>query len=183
MGTWRWTLLSVSDSLWPVDCTVQGILQARVLEWAAFPFSRGSSRPRDCTQVSHIAGGFFTSWATREGLDNHLRPWSSLLLTLQLHCCYLGFFHLKSFKLWDSWSVEILGHSQTVPLSKAVSLPPTCRLARPFLRSSLSFRILLKMARSSQYGWLFWNFPTISSVSITSIGMKCYGRADKLTRC
>ena len=41
--------------------TVHGILQARILEWVAFPFSMGSSQPRDQTQVSHIAGGFFTS--------------------------------------------------------------------------------------------------------------------------
>ena len=53
----------VSNSL---RYTVHGILQARILEWVAFPFSRGSSQPRDQTQVSHIAGGFFTSWATRE---------------------------------------------------------------------------------------------------------------------
>ena len=44
----------------PKDYTVHGILQARILEWAAFPFSRGSSQPRDQTQVSRIAGGFFT---------------------------------------------------------------------------------------------------------------------------
>ena len=50
----------------PVDYTVHGILQARILEWVSFPFSRGSSQLRDRTQVSHIAGGFFTSWATRE---------------------------------------------------------------------------------------------------------------------
>ena len=43
------------------DSSVQGILQARILEWAAFPFSRGSSQPRDRTQVSRIVGGFFTS--------------------------------------------------------------------------------------------------------------------------
>ena len=40
---------------------VHGILQARILEWVAFPFSRGSSQPRDQTQVSHIVGRFFTS--------------------------------------------------------------------------------------------------------------------------
>ncbi|CAI9170332.1 unnamed protein product [Rangifer tarandus platyrhynchus] len=45
----------------PTDYTVQGILQARILEWVAFPFSRGSSQPWDRTQVSCIAGGFFTS--------------------------------------------------------------------------------------------------------------------------
>ena len=43
-----------------------GILQARILEWVAMPSSRGSSHPRDWTQVSHIAGGFFTIWATRK---------------------------------------------------------------------------------------------------------------------
>ena len=50
----------------PMDYTVHGILQARILEWVAFPFSRVSSQPRDQTQVSHILDGFFTSSATRE---------------------------------------------------------------------------------------------------------------------
>ena len=54
-----------------MDCSlpgssVHGILQARILEWVAFPSSRGSSQPRDQTQVYHIVGRFFTSWATRE---------------------------------------------------------------------------------------------------------------------
>ena len=40
----------------------------RILEWVAFPFSRGSSWPRNRTEVSCIAGGFFTRWATREAL-------------------------------------------------------------------------------------------------------------------
>ena len=40
------------------------ILQARILEWVAFPFSRGSSQPRNRTQVSRTASRFFTSWAT-----------------------------------------------------------------------------------------------------------------------
>ena len=42
------------------------ILQARIMEWVAMPFSRGYSPSRDGTQVSCIAGGFFTSWTTRE---------------------------------------------------------------------------------------------------------------------
>ena len=50
----------------PMDYTVHGILQARILEWVTIPFSRGSSQPRYRTQVSHIAGGFITSWVTRE---------------------------------------------------------------------------------------------------------------------
>ena len=44
-----------------MDYTVHGVLQARILEWVAVPFSRGSSQPGDQTLVSHIAGGFFTS--------------------------------------------------------------------------------------------------------------------------
>ena len=56
--------LVVSNSLQPH--TVHGIFQARILEWIAFPFSRGSSQPSVQTQVSHIVGRFFTSWTTRE---------------------------------------------------------------------------------------------------------------------
>ena len=52
----------------PMDYTVHGILQDRILVWMSFTFSRVSSQPRDRTQVSHIAGGFFTSWATRVAL-------------------------------------------------------------------------------------------------------------------
>ena len=52
----------------PMDYTVHGILQARILKWVAFPFSRGSSQLRDQTQVSHTESGFFTSWTIREVL-------------------------------------------------------------------------------------------------------------------
>ena len=59
--------------------TVHGILQARILEWVGFPFSRGSSQPRDLTQASCIAGRFFTSWATRKAQEY----WSGSLSLLQ----------------------------------------------------------------------------------------------------
>ena len=52
-----------------MDYTVHGILQARILDLVAILFSRVSFQPRDWTQVSSIAGGFFTSWATREDLQ------------------------------------------------------------------------------------------------------------------
>ena len=57
----------------PMDCSlpgfsIHGILQTRIQEWVASLSSRGSSQPRDWTQVSHIAGRFFTVWATREDL-------------------------------------------------------------------------------------------------------------------
>ena len=53
----------------PVDhnlpsSSVRGILRARILEWVAIPFSRGSSQPRKGTGVSCVAGRFFTVWAT-----------------------------------------------------------------------------------------------------------------------
>ena len=62
------------SALWdPMDCSLpgfslHGILQARVLEWVAISFSRGSSWPRDRTQVSRIPGRRFNLWATREAL-------------------------------------------------------------------------------------------------------------------
>ena len=52
-----------------MDYTVHGILQARILESVAIPFSYGSSQPRDQTQVSCIAGRFFTSRVTREAQE------------------------------------------------------------------------------------------------------------------
>ena len=60
----------MSDSLWSMDrsppgSSVHRISQATLLKWVAFPFSRGSSRPRDRTWVSCITRRFFTVWATR----------------------------------------------------------------------------------------------------------------------
>ena len=63
----------------PMDYTVHGILQARILEWVAIPFSRGSSQARDRTQVSRIAGGFFTSWAMRGTHGSFQEPWGNQL--------------------------------------------------------------------------------------------------------
>ena len=64
--SWKWKLPShvgLFGTTWTIYI-VHGILQSRILEWVVFPFSRGSSQPRDRTQVSHTAGRFFTSWAT-----------------------------------------------------------------------------------------------------------------------
>ena len=81
-GTWeaqfnsKWSEVSEVAHSCPTLCNpmgysltgfaVHGIFQARVLEWVAISFSRGSSRPRDQTQVSCITGRHFTLWATRE---------------------------------------------------------------------------------------------------------------------
>ena len=82
-----------------MDCSlpgssVHGIMQARILKWIAIFFSRGSSWPRNQTQVSCIAGRFFTNWATREeslcclkleGLDKEILDTILPLLKLQAH--------------------------------------------------------------------------------------------------
>ena len=84
VGLWWWVACSMtcalcvcvsclvmSDSLWPYGLEparslYPWIFQARILEWVAISFSRGSSWPKAQTQVSHIAGKFFTVWATRD---------------------------------------------------------------------------------------------------------------------
>ena len=74
----------------PKNYTVHGILQARILEWVAFPFSKRYSQPRDRTQVSCIAGGFFISWATREALPclaptmKEGKAWRMIMLNVQI---------------------------------------------------------------------------------------------------
>ena len=79
---------AASNSLWPVDCcppgsSIRGIPQVRILQWVAISFSRGSSQPRDQTQVSCIAGGFFTIWTNREVIHTHTHththPWITVL--------------------------------------------------------------------------------------------------------
>ena len=84
---WKWSCSVVSDSLRPMGCSpqsssVHGILQARILEWVAISFSRGSSRPRGRTQVSHIAGRRFNLCATREAKMSK----KALLLSFSAHC-------------------------------------------------------------------------------------------------
>ena len=63
------TLWDPMDS-YPPGFSIHGIFQAWKLEWIAIPSSRGSSWPRDWTQVSCIAGRLFTIWATREAMRN-----------------------------------------------------------------------------------------------------------------
>ena len=88
----------------PMDYLVHGILQARILEWVAIPFFRGSSQPRDQTQVSHIAGGFFTSWTTREAMfDVRKCPKLSFFLYTVSPTIFPLFYHLGEqiyFQIW-----------------------------------------------------------------------------------
>ena len=93
----------ISYSLWPHGLQPTRFLcpwdQARILEWVAIPSSRGSSWPWNRTQVSHMAGGFFAIWATREAreykasfqylsLNTRLREFSLSLPALWSVLCY-----------------------------------------------------------------------------------------------
>ena len=66
----------------PPGSSVHGILQARILEWAAMPSSRGSSRPRGRTRVSCIAGGFFTTEPTKKPWENWISKCKRMKLDL-----------------------------------------------------------------------------------------------------
>ena len=82
----------------PVDCSppgssAHGILQARILEWAAIFFSRISSQPRDQTQVSCIAGRLFTIWATREALTLKALPNQTTVYIYNI-ICYFSSTHI-----------------------------------------------------------------------------------------
>ena len=84
----------------PVDCSlsgssIHGILQARILEWVAISFSRGSSQPRDRIWVSCIAGRCFNLWATRDAPCIHT------------HTYKLVYFHLstKASTNWETLQV------------------------------------------------------------------------------
>ena len=111
----------------PMDCSppgfsVHGILQARILERVAMPFSEGSSQPRNQTQVSCIAGRFFTIWATKEAQDrlhlsavNRTLNWKSLkqekCITSQniwsIHCIITPCHHVSVYSALtplESWS-------------------------------------------------------------------------------
>ena len=91
----------------PPGCSVHGILQARIREWVAIPFSRRSSWPRDGTRVSCIAGRFFTVWATREALFSYGETHKCLVLLLTAT--------QDSTSFRSSWHTQTLCFKQSVP--------------------------------------------------------------------
>jgi len=130
---WQSVKVALScPTLWdPTDYTVYGILQARILEWVAFPFSRGSSQPRDRTQVSCIAGGFFTSWAT---IDGKKKNDSLQVLSLGLkNSCMLLYLSLENMPYHSETSLsQPAGYLKHV--AKQVSHPVTPAEMQPTTR-------------------------------------------------
>ena len=120
----------MSDSVWPhrrqsTRLPVPGILQARTLEWVVISFSRGSSWPRDQTQVSYIAGGFFTEWATCQ----ILYPVQILILHTHHHWAYRFPKHLVE-------SLQLTAKSHNV--SSRAPFHPVCLLAALVVLWSIS---------------------------------------------
>ena len=103
----KWNEMKVSQSCPtlcdPMDYTVHGILQPRILEWVAILFSRGSFWPTDPTQVSHIAGSFFIVWITREVSLNY----RGRLISKESNC----FLHFTSLKTNPYQMYSILNFS------------------------------------------------------------------------
>ena len=120
--SWKWNSMkmkvkgsqSCPTFCHPMGYTVHGILQARLLEWVAFPFPRGSSQSRDRTRVSHTAGEYFTSWATRRTCwipRITVKSWCCPVVLQDVHdWCVHGFIlifiiatghHLVSSTMWS----------------------------------------------------------------------------------
>ena len=130
---WKWKSLS---HVWlfadPTGYIVHGILQARILEWVAVPFPRVSSQTRDRTQVSCIAGRFFTIWATRKSaISKHIFPpsWAPL----PPHPTHLGHHRVPSWIPCAIWLLPtsyilhmVMYVCQWYSLNLSHLLPPLC---------------------------------------------------------
>ena len=114
----------------PMNYMVHGILQARILEWVTFSFSRGSSQPRDQTQVSRIAGRFFNSWATREALLNSAWLFPD---TIPACCLYDIFLNPNLYFLFIKIFIEALKNwwFWTMVLEKTLESPLNCKEIQP----------------------------------------------------
>ena len=127
----------------PPGSSVPGVLQARTLEWVAMPSSRGSSWPRDWTQVFHITGGFFTVWVPQTLFISNSTKWLGVFL-------FLIFWPHHA-----AWGVLVSNQGQTsAPAVEAPQpgrwtarkfpkcvfsehVPPMCALSCPVMSSSV----------------------------------------------
>ena len=159
----------MSNSLWPPWTVARqapltlGIPQARILEWVAMPSSRGSSQPRNQTQVSHIAGWFFTIWITREVevSSNGWQPGSPGGPRSEVQ--------REQQRFWSQWR-DTTAHDQSPSVwafrcpSKIIKSKTRSRPGRKYW--NLNFRLLLIFlffcARKESSPWLRWFKSTCS---------------------
>ena len=100
----------------PMDCglpgfSVHGILQARILEWVAIPFSRGTSQPRDQTLVTCITGRFFTVWATGKSCLHVLAIVNIAIMNIGVHV----YFSIVVFSGYMASSVVVGSYGSFIP--------------------------------------------------------------------
>ena len=145
----------------PMDCSssVCRILQARIMEWVAIPFSRGSSQPRDQTQVSWIASRFFTIWATRKPNKLNLEKVEEPEIKLQtsagswkkqgnsrkkIYFCFIGY--AKAFDCVD--------HNKLWKILKEMGIPDhlTCLLRNLYAGQEATVRPDMKQRTGSKLG-------------------------------
>ena len=138
---------------YPPDSFVHGISQIRMLEWVAISYSRGSSWPRNQTNVSCTAGGFFIAWATREGFlydDMNFIYWFQEKLS---HGCRSAL----SVMNFIYWFQEKLSHGCRSALSvsapwELLLLPRTSSSIHRGVRCLLCFRFKTNRKR-------YWGIP------------------------
>ena len=144
----------------PPGSSVHGILQARMLEWVAIPLPRRSSPPRDRTQVSCNAGGFFTVWANERSsgwAKFHLYPEKFLSTSAK----YLQRKHLSDFTLITHTNVIFL-IAQLVKNSSA--------MGETWVRS-LGWEDPLEKGKSTHSSTLAWRIPrTVQSMGSQRVG-------------
>ena len=133
---------------------------ARILEWVAMPCSRGSSQPRDWTHVSHIAGGFFTSWAAKEAHCLEFHCGSLVVLVQSLSRVHLfetpwTAAHLASLFLTISQSLlKLMSIKSVMPSNYFILRCPL--LLRPSIFSS--FRVFSSELALCIRWPKFWSF-------------------------
>ena len=117
----------VSDSLQPMDWACQAFLQARILEWVAIPFSRGSSKSKGGTRVSCIAGRVFTIWGTREA------PMIALVYANKAFNKVDHIFIIKKIT-WENQNKRKISNLNKVYLLKAYFFFKMCFLIASFIK-------------------------------------------------
>ena len=134
----------------PPGSSVHGILQARILEWVAIPFCKGSSWPGDQIQVSCITGRFFTIWAPR-GAPKPLKVLRECVISLVLSLCS------KNLKWWmdQCYCSVLLGKTKDNTYSRSEGGPTqkTKRREAPILLSFLLLCIYLLPWSLSYVNW------------------------------
>ena len=169
----------VSDSLRP-----HGLysLQARIREWVAFPYSRGSSHPRDRTQVSCIAGGLFTSWATRETQEywngypfssgsSQPRNWTGV--------CYIAGGFFTNWAMREALSAEELMAFELWCWRRLLRVPWTARRSNQLILKEINPKYALErlMLKLQYFGHLTWRADSLGkTVMLRKIERRRRGR-------